>query len=151
MKSLADPVLQRALDARLSALAPPDRALWGSMSVHQMICHMTEAFDCALGRKSLAPRKLALPRPILKFAALRVPRPWPHSFPSPPEIAQDQHGKPPIDFAQDHAALLAAFHEFCAYPPNPGPPHPYFGRMSTRDWLRWGYLHTDHHLRQFNR
>ena len=29
------------------------------------------------------------------------------------------------------------------------PPHPIFGRMSQRAWLRWAYLHMDHHLRQF--
>jgi len=28
-------------------------------------------------------------------------------------------------------------------------PHPRLGRMSEREWLRWGYLHMDHHLRQF--
>ena len=27
--------------------------------------------------------------------------------------------------------------------------HPFFGAMSPNQWLRWGYLHTDHHLRQF--
>ena len=27
--------------------------------------------------------------------------------------------------------------------------HPLFGRMSEAAWLRWGYLHVDHHLRQF--
>jgi hypothetical protein len=29
--------------------------------------------------------------------------------------------------------------------------HPLFGRMSESDWLRWGYLHMDHHLRQFGK
>jgi hypothetical protein len=24
-----------------------------------------------------------------------------------------------------------------------------FGRMSQAAWLRWAYLHMDHHLRQF--
>jgi hypothetical protein len=28
-------------------------------------------------------------------------------------------------------------------------PHPVFGAMSDSAWRRWGYLHTDHHLRQF--
>jgi hypothetical protein len=28
-------------------------------------------------------------------------------------------------------------------------PHPIFGRLSPAAWLRWGYLHCDHHLRQF--
>jgi hypothetical protein len=30
-----------------------------------------------------------------------------------------------------------------------GKAHPLFGRMSDADWLRWAYLHADHHLRQF--
>ena len=28
-------------------------------------------------------------------------------------------------------------------------PHPIFGAMTDAEWMRWGYLHTDHHLRQF--
>jgi len=28
-------------------------------------------------------------------------------------------------------------------------PHPIFGDMSEAEWMRWGYLHCDHHLRQF--
>ena len=31
------------------------------------------------------------------------------------------------------------------------PWHPMFGPMSAADWMRWGYLHADHHLRQFGR
>ena len=29
--------------------------------------------------------------------------------------------------------------------------HPMFGPMTDADWMRWGYLHADHHLRQFGR
>jgi hypothetical protein len=29
------------------------------------------------------------------------------------------------------------------------PVHGVFGTMSVRDWQRWAYRHTDHHLRQF--
>jgi len=24
-----------------------------------------------------------------------------------------------------------------------------FPEMNEREWMRWGYLHADHHLRQF--
>jgi len=27
--------------------------------------------------------------------------------------------------------------------------HPIFGQMTEKEWMRWGYLHSDHHLRQF--
>lgn len=151
MKSLADPARRREIEDRLARVRPGDRAQWGKMSVHQMICHMTEAFRCALGQKSVAPVRLALPTPIMRWIALRAPITWPHGFPSPPEIAQDRDGTPPVEFAQDHAALLAAYREFCAGLPDPCPAHPYFGRMTADDWQRWGYLHTDHHLRQFAR
>jgi hypothetical protein len=30
-------------------------------------------------------------------------------------------------------------------------PHSIFGSMTNQDWMRWGYLHADHHLRQFGR
>ena len=53
MKSLADPAAQRSIEARLLRLAPTDTARWGSMSVHQMICHLTEAYRAALGEKPL--------------------------------------------------------------------------------------------------
>lgn len=151
MKSLADLVCQRELETRIASLTPTDRARWGSMSVHQMICHVAEAYRCALGQKPAALAKAPIPRPILKFAALRLPLHWPQGFPSPPEIAQDQQGTPPVEFRQDRAALSAALRDFCAGLHHPAPFHPYFGPMSVRDWQRWGYLHADHHLRQFGR
>ena len=27
--------------------------------------------------------------------------------------------------------------------------HPIFGALSDWEWMRWGFLHVDHHLRQF--
>jgi hypothetical protein len=28
--------------------------------------------------------------------------------------------------------------------------HPMLGPMTRAQWMRWAYMHTDHHLRQFN-
>jgi hypothetical protein len=30
-----------------------------------------------------------------------------------------------------------------------GREHPFLGKLSRAEWLRWAYLHMDHHLRQF--
>jgi hypothetical protein len=50
------------------------------------------------------------------------------------------------------ALLLAAIDKFTAIPREfQFRPHPMSKEMSERDWMRWGYLHTDHHLRQFGR
>lgn len=151
MKSLAQPACRLEIAARIATLTPADRARWGKMSVDQMICHQAEAYRYVLGQKQVAMAEIPIPRPLLKFAGLRVPRRWPHGVPAPPELAQDRHGTPPVEFEQDRAALLAAFHDFCAGLPAQLPPHPLFGPMSAWDWQRWGYLHADHHLRQFGR
>lgn len=29
--------------------------------------------------------------------------------------------------------------------------HPLFGSLNRREWMRRGWLHNDHHLRQFGR
>ena len=68
-----------------------------------------------------------------------------------PEI--DQHGgggTPPADFEVDRALLLHLVERFTAKLPDfKFAPHPMFLEMNEREWMRWGYLHSDHHLRQF--
>jgi hypothetical protein len=54
-----------------------------------------------------------------------------------------------MDFADDVARLESLLQRFVTSEMTDRPPHPVFGRMSNKAWLRWGYLHTDHHLRQF--
>jgi hypothetical protein len=60
-------------------------------------------------------------------------------------------GTPPVEFERDRAMLIVVFDRFCHSSANLAPTHPFFGPMSRQDWLRWGYLHADHHLRQFGR
>jgi hypothetical protein len=66
-------------------------------------------------------------------------------------MEQGNGGTAPTDFERDGANLLAIVRRFC----DPGPvasiAHPFFGPMSRKEWMRWGYLHADHHLRQFGR
>ena len=136
---------------RLALLSPEDTARWGYMSVHQMVCHMNDSYQYALGKKVASPATGFVQRTVLKWCALHVPTRWPHGVPTRPEIEQGKGGSRPIDFAQDVASLLATFRTFCDDLPSPCLEHPIFGKMTTADWMRWGYLHADHHLRQFGR
>jgi hypothetical protein len=45
--------------------------------------------------------------------------------------------------------LLDTLERFCACGQLAQVKHPFFGHMLCKDWTRWGYLHADHHLRQF--
>jgi len=119
------------------------------MSAHQMVCHLADAFRMALGQKPVSPAAGLLQRTIVKWFALYVPLPWPAGILTRPEIDQEGEGTQPVDFAADVAQVEALLEAITATSSLGRLPHPTFGAMSAAAWLRWGYLHSDHHLRQF--
>jgi Protein of unknown function (DUF1569) len=151
MRNLSVAADRRCITERISALKSPDRALWGRMTVDQMVCHLCDAFRLPLGEKSAADMSTLFSRTILKFAALRLPAKWPHGIPTMPEVEQGVGGTAPVEFEKDRAALLSLVDRYSKATFDPAIHHPIFGRMSGGDWLRLGYLHADHHLRQFGR
>jgi hypothetical protein len=121
------------------------------MSAHQMVCHLADSCRVATGQMRVSRASNLLQRTAVKWIALYVPLPWPAGIPTRPEIDQySGGGTRPVDFSADVAELgtlleiLASQDESFDWPE-----HPIFGRMSRAAWLRWAYLHTDHHLRQF--
>jgi hypothetical protein len=75
---------------------------------------------------------------------------WPHGVKTRPELEQGVGGTPPAEFEADLQLLLATIDKFTQQPRTfEFHPHPMFGAMSEKEWMRWGYLHCDHHLRQF--
>jgi DinB family protein len=124
------------------------------MSAHQMVCHLADSFRFLLGRMTVSDVVTPLSRTVVKWWALYVPLPWPPGMiRTRPEIDQVLGGgTKPVDFAGDLAELGALLEEVTAPAVNlEHRPHPLFGRMSNADWLRWGYVHMDHHLRQLRR
>ena len=86
----------------------------------------------------------------MKWIALYTPLRWPPGIPTRPEIDQEAGGTRPADFAADVAEVEPLLERIAAAGTRRSwPAHPIFGRMSGSAWLRWAYLHTDHHLRQF--
>jgi Protein of unknown function (DUF1569) len=151
VKSLANLADRQNISLRITALSPEDAARWGSMSVHQMICHLDDSYKCGLGERYASPATGYLQRTLIKWLALEMPLKWMKGVPTRPEMEQGKGGTPPLDFRQDVAALLSTLERFCSGLPKPCPLHPIFREMTEGDWMRWGYLHADHHLRQFGR
>lgn len=150
MKTLANPRDREEIVTRLAAIDRGSQRRWGRMTAHQMICHVTDAFRMSVGELQVSRATRMLPRPILRFAALWVHTPWPHGFPARPELDQQRGGTSPEVFERDLAKLHCIIERFAAQPPTfIWPEHPDFGRMNRTTWMRCGYLHMDHHLRQF--
>ncbi len=133
---------------RLARLREADERRWGKMCAGEMVWHVREAFRLALGDRPPVRRSSTMPRRVMKLFALHLPLPWPHGVATVPELER-VHARTE-EFAVDRAGLLDAMERFARRREN-RTEHPILGRMTPSDWMRWGYLHTDHHLRQFGR
>jgi len=150
MKTLARQRDKAEILGRLRTVRPESVRRWGRMSAHQMVCHLADWSRMILGLKPVSARSGLLQRTALKWCVLYVRVPWPHGIHTSAELDQDQGGTRPVDFAADRAQAEALL-ELVTAPTGSldRPPHPVFGAMSDGEWLRLGYLHADHHLRQF--
>ena len=150
MKLLSDPTTRQETLARLGHIGPDTPRRWGKMNAPQMICHLRDAFLGVMGEKPMAtPRGLNL-WPLMKPWVLYAPMKWPPGVPTRPEFDQQMGGTPPTAFAAEKQKLLETIHRFTAQPRGfDFRPHPMFKTMSEKEWMRWAYLHMDHHLRQF--
>jgi hypothetical protein len=151
MKTCARADCREELRRRLRALEPDASRRWGTMTAPQMVCHLIDAGRMATGRLDVASLATPVRRTLVKWIALYAPMPFPRGIQTVPELDQRAGaGSTPSTFADDVATVERLLDEMAAWPAGqPWPRHPFFGRMSPRAWLRWAYLHTDHHLRQF--
>jgi hypothetical protein len=133
---------------RLDGVRSDAQRRWGTMSAHQMICHLSDALRAALGEKYVSPANNLFMRAILKPLALWVPVSWPHGFKTRPEMDQQLGGTQPATFAADVGELRALLERFCTEE-GEFAPHAMFGQLSRAERMRHAYLHFDHHLRQF--
>lgn len=148
MKTLARERDRAELLRRIERLQPDTPARWGKMSAPQMVCHLADAFRMALDGQAVTDVPRLRGRTLIKIIALYLPAPWPPGIQTVPGLDQRAGGGTcPGVFAADIAVVGDLMRRMAG--PAAWPRHPIFGRMSGRAWRRWGYLHVDHHLRQF--
>ena len=149
MNSLADPGTLESLLTRIGKLHTERPRAWGRMTPNEMLCHVADSFELALGERPFAPADTWMRRTVLKYVALRTSHAWPQGIETLPEVAQGAGGTRPVDFESDRARVVALMRRFASNDAKYGSRHPAFGPMTREEWLIWGYRHTDHHLRQF--
>ena len=115
-----------------------------------MLRHLIDSFQAVTGARVASARESWSSRVIFKVLALYVPLPWPKGVPTRPELDPKRGGSRPGDFTRDRAELAEWIRRVGATPQSvTWVRHPGFGQLSEWEWARWGYLHVDHHLRQF--
>jgi Protein of unknown function (DUF1569) len=150
MKTLANSEDKREILERLRSVGPASRRQWGEMTATEMICHCSDALKVAMGGKQPVPVSNWFSRTGMKWIALRTPVQWPHGVSTVPECEAGVEGTPPAEVESDLRELRELIDRFTKQPREYElQVHPIFGQLSEKEWMRWGYLHMDHHLRQF--
>lgn len=150
MRTLANPRDKEEIIRRLVAIGLASQRRWGRMTVGEMICHLSDALQISMGEKQAKPVSNWFSRSIFKWAGLWFPTQWPHGVRTVPECEARAGGTKPGAMEKDLKELREALDRFTQQPRGYElKSHPIFGPMNEKEWMRWGYLHMDHHLRQF--
>jgi hypothetical protein len=149
LASLEDPLRRDQLRKRLSAFTPDATRRWGTMTAGGAMCHVALCFELVTAGGMHSRRSGLLGRTMVRYFALHTPVPWPRGVPTLPELVEGEPGVRSQGFDIDHRRLLTAFDRFVRAQTIAGLAHPIFGPLTHWEWMRWGYLHADHHLRQF--
>ena len=144
MPMLHDAAYRSHLETRIRSLRQDAPRQWGKMSVDQMLWHVSEVMEVALGTRAAPRQKVPLPRPIMKFFVLNLP--WPKGAPTMPIfVAHGRH-----DFHAERERCLKLIDELSGRQLDERwPENPVFGEIRGREVSRLHAKHLNHHLRQF--
>jgi hypothetical protein len=154
-RTLSNTADKQQIAERLRKIQASSARHWGRMTAPEMICHLADSFRVTMGLKPWSTERISvtpipLPDWFLKWVAFRAPMRWPQGTPTRPEVDPEKDGTPKGEFSADCRELLQLLDRFTRQPRDfAWQPHPIFGPMTDAEWMRWGYLHMDHHLRQF--
>ncbi|HTI92735.1 MAG TPA: DUF1569 domain-containing protein [Puia sp.] len=142
------PEKQAELRARVQSITPGSRRAWGTMTVAQMLHHLSLSLGGALGYFTLFDESYWLSRTLFKWILVDF-------FPEQPKglrmplnfiIPHDEV----FDFEQEKKLLLEILEKAWQTPTEDWGPHPMFGKMTRRQWGKLAQIHVDYHLRQFS-
>lgn len=147
MKSIFDPLVRQELILRVQSLSAEHKALWGQMTVAQMLRHCSLCEDYYFGqitlKRSLLGRLFgrAAINSILKdeTSTLRKNAVTPTPFKVTETISD-------IDSEKNH--WIERIQRYESFDRNDFM-HWFFGRLSKEQLGYFIYKHSDHHLRQF--
>jgi hypothetical protein len=137
-----------ALILRINSITPLSERLWGKMEVNQMVVHLKDQLDIALGNKPATAQGPLILRTLLGRRLALYILPWRKGKEKTPrEMDAMANGIIVTEFESDKHLLFIRLEEFVAA--NGFAAHPFFGKISNKDWGRLAWKHINHHLLQF--
>jgi hypothetical protein len=147
MKNIFNEADKNEILQRVEKLTPETKALWGTMNVSQMLAHCANAAKMPTGE--LKTKRVGFPINIigaLLKSKILGEGPLRRNSPTAGELKVSD----PKDFEKEKADFIAALKKLSdggEKAANAG--HPFFGKLTPKEWGRINYKHADHHLSQF--
>ena len=142
-------VIIQQLIHRILQLQSDSKGRWGKMTIEEMMVHCTAGIQMGLGQLPSKERVGPLRAAILRLLYVDL-FPFPKSATAPPEINISKKLKTRQEFENARQSLIQEVKKLEAIPDNyEFPFHPYFRKLSNKQWSKVTYKHLDHHLRQF--
>jgi hypothetical protein len=145
MSSIFDKNDNQSIITRINSLTAESQALWGKMSVDQMLKHANETIIVAFGETEVKVNfVLRLLGRMLKKKAFNSD--FGKNSPTAKEFIFTGH----YDFGEAKTELIKNFNRFTqGHQSITVMNHPFWGKMTYEDWNKLMWNHIDHHLRQF--
>ncbi|MGA7722603.1 MAG: DUF1569 domain-containing protein [Ignavibacteriaceae bacterium] len=152
MKNIIDEPVKKSLINRVLNVSIEDKAQWGKMNVHEMICHCSDQLKMSMGlRETEYVGKPVLGSIVKRLVLMGMPIPK-GKVKTVKELEQGVGGTKPIEFEKDREVCIKLINDFAASFQNTQCRiHPVFGKLNSNQWGKLAYTHLNHHLSQFNR
>jgi hypothetical protein len=144
VKNLFEPAEKQNIINRINKLTPDSKALWGKMSVGQMLAHCQMPIGVAEGTHQLSRSFIGRIFGPLAKKMLYNDKPFKHHLPTDRTFII----KETKDFEKEKKQLVEMIHHFTETN-MVDTPHPFFGRLTKEQWSKGTWKHLDHHLQQF--
>ncbi len=146
MKTIFDASVRKELIDRVNKLTAHAPRVFGTMRPEQGLHHINEAFQLYLGEVTSPYHGSDLKAAIFRlFTFSPIPIPQAKAKTAPPLVSEGTYN------IQSEKARFADLIERVAaqLPTYEWPIHPFFGKLTSDQYGKLGYKHTDHHLKQF--
>lgn len=144
--TLFDKPTQDTFLKRIEKLSATSQRKWGTMSVSQMLKHLSIAFSVPTGKLILPKDKLfyLVANPIARYLMIKVMTKWPKNMTTVDafKVKEDP------EFVASKVEFMNNLYDFLKANHLDGS-HPAFGVMSKELWGQAMAIHLNHHLEQF--
>lgn len=148
MKNIFEASVTNEVIGRINQLSPESKALWGKMSVAQMLAHCSVTYEMIYD--DTHPKAGFFKTLIMKLFVKNIvvgPKPYKKNSPTAPAfVIKDarnfqEEKKRLIDYLNQTQKLGGAYFD--------GKASNSFGKLTESEWNIMFYKHLDHHLSQF--